>query len=270
MREFDNTEELVNHLGDQFSSSVDLNSQNELFRTGSVVVKREKKCIVPNEIIELDNDHDDESREGPVNTRAIDSVKLVDSKASRKNSLFVKEDKNDVVPIETIDLDINNDDEEESIHSSVNMSDMDMTDTVEEKYFFDDNKGENSSSLNDVPSSDSRDISSNADFQKTAVPQGSGSRYYVNCEHCSLEKIRSDRYIHHCSKFHAEFFKDSRVECNVCRKLVHHVLTKHHAKLFHEGKTSFNQSSETSEGSKRWSFRLFFPGSFSRARFKNQ
>ena len=185
---------------------------------------------------------------------------------SRNSSIFLKEEKNDVVPIETVDLG----DDEESIQSSVNISDMDTTDTVEEKHFFNYNKGVSHSSLNDVPCTAFKDISSmSADFEKTAVSQGSSSHYYVNCEHCSLEEIRSDRCIYHCSKFHAEFFKDTKVECNVCGKLVHHVLTHHHARLFHDGETSSNQSSETSEvskresfetteDSKRWSYRLFF------------
>ena len=119
------------------------------------------------------------------------------------------------------------------------------------------NKGETSSRLNE-PISDSQDISTNPDFQKIAVEQENGSHYFVNCEHCSLEEIRSDRYIYHCSKFHAEIFKDTKVECDVCGEFVHHVLTNHHAKLFHGGVKSLNQSSKTSEGSKRWSFRLFF------------
>ena len=43
MYEFNNDEELVNPLGDQRSSSADLNLHNEQFRTDSVVAKREKK-----------------------------------------------------------------------------------------------------------------------------------------------------------------------------------------------------------------------------------
>jgi len=253
MYEFNTDEELVNPLGDQRSSSADLNLHNEQFRTDSVVAKREKK-FEPNEIIELDDDYDDRCREGPgpVNMRALDSPKSVDIKVSRKSSIFLKEEKNDVVPIETVDLD---DDDEESIQSSVNMSDMDTTDTVEEKPFFNYNIGVSHSSLNDVPCTASQDISSiSADFEMTAVSQGSSNNYYVNCEHCSLEEIRSDRYIYHCSKFHAEFFKDAKVECTICGKLVHHVLTNHHARLFHDGETSSNQSSETPEGIKRESF----------------
>jgi len=254
MYEFNNDEELVNPLGDQRSSSADLNLHNEQLRTYSVVAKREKK-FVPNEIIELDDDNDDGCREGPgpVNMRSLDSSKLVDTKVSRTSSIFLKEEKNDV-PIETVDLD---DDDEDSIQSSVNMSDMDTTDTVEEKHFFNDNTGVSHSSLEDVPCTASQDISSiSADFEKTAINLRSSSYYYVNCEHCSLEEIRSDRYIYHCSKFHAEFFKDTKVECNICGKLVHHVLTNHHARLFHDGEMSSNQSSETSEGSKRESFEI--------------
>ena len=257
MHEFDNDEELVNPHGEQSTSSADLNLPKEQFRTDSVVDKREEKCIVSQEIIELDDD-DDECREGPGNMRSIDSAKLVDTKVSRKSSVFLKE-KKDVVPIETVDLDIDNDDED-SIQSSLNTSDVDTTDIVEEKHFLNDNTAESHSSLNDVPSTASQDISSiRADIEtETAVKQGSSRHYYVNCEHCSLEEIRSDRYIYHCSKFHAEFFKDTKVQCNICRKLVHHVLTNHHAKMFHDGETSVIQSSETSEDGKRWSYRLFF------------